>query len=291
MRLRNLNTFVKVARLGSFHAAAQQLHTTQPGVSARINALEEELGVTLFLRDKSGTRLSAKGVQLLPYAEKMLAISQEMKEQICDPQPQKGSIRIGVTDTLAHLWLTALLKHWQTQHPLISFELTSDVTQRLLDQLQQHELDLALVVEHYHSHPQLVSEPICSYPQKWVVSPALIGDAKIENVDDLAGYPILSFPRDTKPWDYLQELFRQQTQTPQFHTCGSVTNLLALTHQSVGVALLPAPLVEDAIATGELRELHISTEPPALNFAFCWRLNDERILPKLLADSGREIIT
>ena len=146
MRLRNLNTFVKVARLGSFHAAAQQLHATQPAISARIHALEEELGAQLFIRDKSGTRLSSRGTQLLPYAEKLLAISQEMKQQITDENPQKGTLRIGITDTLAHLYLSPLLQNWQQQHPLMSFELISDVTLTLTRQLQAHELDLALMV-------------------------------------------------------------------------------------------------------------------------------------------------
>ena len=95
MRLRNLNSFVKVARLGSFHAAANQLHATQPAISARINALEDELGAQLFVRDKSGTRLTPRGTQLLPYAEKLLAISQEMKQQIQEDSPQKGNLRIG----------------------------------------------------------------------------------------------------------------------------------------------------------------------------------------------------
>ncbi|WP_315982952.1 LysR family transcriptional regulator [Aliamphritea spongicola] len=66
MRIRNLNTFVKIARLGSFHAAAQHLHATQPAISARITALENELGAQLFIRDKSGTRLSPGAYSYCP---------------------------------------------------------------------------------------------------------------------------------------------------------------------------------------------------------------------------------
>ncbi|EAR61541.1 LysR family transcriptional regulator [Neptuniibacter caesariensis] len=291
MRLRNLQTFVAVARLGSFHAAAQQQHTTQPGVSARINALEEELGVQLFIRDKSGTRLSPKGVQLLPYAEKMLAIGQEMKEQLSEEQQQKGNIRIGIADTLAHLWLTRLLEHWQQQHPLLSFELNTDVSQRLIQQLSDHQLDLALIVDQPLSDTALVSEPLCSYPQKWVAAPDLITGDSVKDIEDLARYPILSFPRDTRPWEFLQSLFINRIEMPRFHTCGSVKGLLELTQQGLGIALLTAPLVDKQIASGELVELDISPNPPGLNFSFSWRLDDNRILPKLLADSGRGTIS
>ena len=69
MRIRNLSSFVKVARLGSFRAASVQLHVSQPAISARINALEDELGVSLFRRGKSGTDLTEKGSELLPLAE------------------------------------------------------------------------------------------------------------------------------------------------------------------------------------------------------------------------------
>ena len=45
VRIRNLNSFIKVATLGSFHGAATQLHASQPAISARIATLEEDLGV------------------------------------------------------------------------------------------------------------------------------------------------------------------------------------------------------------------------------------------------------
>lgn len=290
MRLRNLNTFVQVARLGSYHAAAQHLHTTQPGISARINALEEELGVQIFARDKSGTRLTAKGVQLLPYAEKILAISREMKDQLSDNQQQRGNIRIGIADTLAHLWLARLLEHWQEQHPLISFELTSDISQRLIQQLSDHQLDLAIIIDESTANPVLLSEPLCSYAQKWVAAPQLVAAAKITSVAELVQYPILSFPRNTQPWLFMQSLFADQIQIPQFHTSGSVSNLMAMTQQGMGIALLAEPLVAEELNSGRLLEINIPTPAPALNFSFSWRIDDDRILPKLLADSGRDMI-
>jgi len=290
MRLRNLNTFVTVARLGSFHAAAQQLHATQPAISARINALEDELGTQLLIRDKTGTRLSPRGTQLLPYAEKLLAISQEMKQQITEENPQKGTLRIGIADTLAHLWLSPLLKHWQEQHPLMSFELISDVTPTLIRQLKDYQLDLALMVADQISTPELVTEPLCSYPQHWVSAPQLLSGNQINSISGLSQYPILSFPRDTRPWDYLQQLFRSLEEMPVFHTCSSVANLLALTLQGVGVALLPEPIIRDALTRGSLIELKVGEQPPELAFCCSWRLDDDRILPRLLADSGRAIM-
>ena len=291
MRLRNLATFIKVARLGSFHAAAQQLHASQPAISARIIALEDELGVKLFSRDKSGTRITAWGNQLLPYAEKLLAISQEMKAQVSQDKPQKGTLRIGIADTLAHLWLSSLLKHWQEEYPLISFELTSDVTPTLIRQLQNHQIDLALMVAEQSIPPNLVIDPLCSYPQCWVAIPGhKLAKNAVCSLEDLSTSPILSFPRDSRPWHFLQQYFSALNEPPVIHTCSSVANLLTLVRQGVGIALLPAPLLERSLENGELVRLQIPAEPPELAFCYSWRLDDDRILPRLLADSSRAIM-
>ncbi len=290
MRIRNLNTFIKVARLGSFHAAAQHLHASQPAISARIAALEDELGVRLFQRDKSGTRLTARGTQLLPYAEKLVAISQEMKAQLQEGAPEKGSLRIGVADTLAQLWLAPLLEHWREQYPLMEFELTIDISLELWKQLQSHRLDLALMVVEDHS-ADLVTEPLCSYPQMWVRAPQLKIDLSPGAPDPLVQHPILSFPRQTRPWLYLQQLLRSLgDQQPMLHTCSSVANLLALAEQGSGIALLPEPLVAEQVREGRLVVIELDSQPPELEFCCSWRVDDDRILPRLLAETCREIV-
>jgi len=291
MRLRNLQTFVKVAHLGSFHAAALQLHATQPAISARIVALEDELGVQLFIRDKSGTRLSARGTQMLPYAEKLLAISQEMKNQLKQDTPDRGTLRIGISETLSHLWLSDLLAHWRQQHPLISFELISDITTTLIQQLEDHQLDLALMVSEQAHMPKLITEPLCSYQQHWVASPELVDSSKVLDLEALAELPILSFPRDTRPWNYLQQLFSNQKDDLVIHTCSSVASLLRLAEQGVGIVHLPVPVIEKALAEKRLVKVNVSQPPPDIDFCCAWRLDDDRIVPRLLAESGREIVT
>jgi len=294
MRIRNLMTFVKVAQLESFHAAARQLHATQPAISARIAALETELGVKLFIRDTGGTRLTARGKQLMPYVEKLLAISREMKNQVSGEVPETGIIKVGIADTLAYLWVAPLLSHWREQFPFIEFEIAVDISSNLHKQLQKHELDLALMVAREHS-PAIASQPLCSYEQCWVAAPSLLDDSPglISRLalDQLAGFPVLSFPRDTHPWQYLQDLFRPLSEArPMLHTCSSVESLLSLARQGVGITLLPRPLVEKSLQGEQLMELDVAAQPPNLDFSSGWRVDDDRILPRLLADSSREII-
>ncbi|WP_426415047.1 LysR family transcriptional regulator [Aestuariirhabdus sp. LZHN29] len=298
MRIRNLNSFIKVASLGSFHAAAQQLHASQPAISARIATLEEELGVQLFQRDKSGTRLTARGKQLLPYARKLVAVQEEMKAQLGDAAPQRGVVRVGVADTLAQLWIAPLLERWRQQFPLLQFEITTDLSHELWRALHEHELDLALMVTEQYSS-ELVVEPLSACLQCWVASPALGLDGS-DGLELLLRQPILSFPRNTRPWRYLQGLISSlghgdaaagSLEEPVLYTCSSVANLQALAEQGCGVALLPQPLVESALARGALERIALKPEPPELEFCCAWRLDDERLLPGLLAEEGRQLMS
>lgn len=293
MRIRNLMTFIKVAQLENFHEAARQLHATQPAVSARIAALESDLGVQLFVRDTGGTRLTARGQQLLPYAERLVSISREMKAQVTKSVPEHGTIKVGIADTLASLWLSELLQRWREEFPLIEFEVAIDVSIRLKKQLENHELDVVLMVAQDHS-PIIATQPLCSYTQCWVVAPALLENCQPPQpvtLDWLASQPILSFPRNTRPWQHLAQLFAAyKFQGPMLHTCSSVESLLKLVRQGLGVALLPRPLVDGLMQTGELVELEVEGPASTLEFCCAWRNDDDILLPRLLADSCRSII-
>jgi len=69
MNLRFIEAFVWVARLRSFRAASEKLHTTQTAISSRIASLESDFGVRLFERDKRTVTLTHSGEELLNYAE------------------------------------------------------------------------------------------------------------------------------------------------------------------------------------------------------------------------------
>jgi DNA-binding transcriptional LysR family regulator len=79
VRIDDVRTFLEVATTGSFSAAANRLHVTQPTVSARIQALEEELDRPLFVRGRAGARLSAAGTQFERYAVTLVQAWQQVR--------------------------------------------------------------------------------------------------------------------------------------------------------------------------------------------------------------------
>ena len=87
MDLKQISAFVWVAELGSFSAAAEKMHTTQPTISQRIAALEATLDVRLFERSSArGIRLTDKGQELLPLAQRMVDTSHVLREQLSSRQ-------------------------------------------------------------------------------------------------------------------------------------------------------------------------------------------------------------
>ena len=296
MRIRNLMTFLKVAEFESFHGAAKSMGATQPAISSRIAALEADLGVSLFRRDQGGTQLTSRGRQLLPYAKKMVHINTEMKFQLQQELNDAGTMRIGIADTLAQLWVGPLLKAWRNEFPHVEFEVVIDISDVLMRQISQHELDMVLMVAH-PSSDVLMSEHLCSYPQVWMASNSYISEQNLTleplNLLQLSHCSVLSFPRNTQPWRYLDSLFSTMGDArPMLHTCSTVSHLINLTEQGLGISLLPKPLADPLHEKGSMSVLPVADDirVPDLDFCCGWRIDDERLLPKLLAESARDII-
>lgn len=80
MTIDQLNTFLMVVTCRSFHGASKKLFLSQPSVTSRIQALEKELNVDLFIREGRGIRLSEQGEKLVPIAKRMLKMCNKAHE-------------------------------------------------------------------------------------------------------------------------------------------------------------------------------------------------------------------
>ena len=101
MELSDLLTFSTVARLGGITRAADELNTVQSNVTQRVKALEAEIGTALFERHSRGMTLTGAGRRLLPYAQRMTALSREAVLAARDDGEPKGPLSIGSMETTA----------------------------------------------------------------------------------------------------------------------------------------------------------------------------------------------
>ena len=117
MELTDLMTFSAVARTGGITRAAEELNTVQSNVTQRVKALEAEIGTALFERHSRGMTLTGAGRRLLPYAQRMAALSREAMLAARDDGEPKGPLAIGSMETTAAVRLPPLLAEFHRRYP------------------------------------------------------------------------------------------------------------------------------------------------------------------------------
>jgi len=148
VELRQLRYFLAVAERLHFGRAAESLHISQPSLSQQIRALEEELGVQLFVRNKRHVALTTDGEALLPYARRLVALADDVQEEFAERSGlRRGKIRLGATPTLGGHLLPRVIGGFFQSYPGLELTIVEDGSDRLARQLEQGNLDLALLVE------------------------------------------------------------------------------------------------------------------------------------------------
>jgi LysR family transcriptional regulator, cell division regulator len=151
MELTDLVTFSTVARLGGITRAADELNTVQSNVTQRVKALEAEIGTALFERHSRGMTLTGAGRRLLPYAQRMVALSREAVLAARDDGEPKGPLSIGSMETTAAVRLPALLADFHRRFPAVRLTLRTAPTADLVTAVLDGALDGAFVagpIEH-----------------------------------------------------------------------------------------------------------------------------------------------
>jgi DNA-binding transcriptional LysR family regulator len=145
MELSDLVTFSTVARLGGITRAADELNTVQSNVTQRVKALESEIGTALFERHSRGMTLTGAGRRLLPYAQRMAALSREAMLAARDDGEPKGPLSIGSMETTAAVRLPALLADFHRRFPAVRLTLRTSTTADLVAAVLDGTLDGAFV--------------------------------------------------------------------------------------------------------------------------------------------------
>ncbi len=146
METHQLRYFLAVAQTGRFTAAARQCNVSQPSLSVQVAKLEGELGGPLFERTRRGGKLTARGEVFLPRAK---AILQEMDEARSDAEAlsglSMGKVALGCMPTTGAHLLPPLLTAFRKAYPKIRVQLKEESSPGLAQDLEQGELELALV--------------------------------------------------------------------------------------------------------------------------------------------------
>jgi DNA-binding transcriptional LysR family regulator len=151
MELRNLITFIHVAELGSFTKAAEQLGYSQSTISFQIKQLEDELDCLLFERINHTITLTERGRELVSYAHKVRALTDDFKESLAKDEGCVGHIHIVTPDSVCEDMLYSNYADFHSKYPGISIKFTTADTTVMFDMLDHNEAD-AIITLDSHSY-------------------------------------------------------------------------------------------------------------------------------------------
>jgi LysR family transcriptional activator of glutamate synthase operon len=146
MELRQLQYFIEVAKREHVTEAAHTLHVAQSAVSRQIANLEDELGVPLFIREGRSVKLTPVGKIFLQHAKMAIQEIENAKQKIKEfLDPERGTIRVGFTSSLAAHTLPTVISAFRARYPDIGYQLRQGANKQLIESVISGEIDLAFL--------------------------------------------------------------------------------------------------------------------------------------------------
>lgn len=266
MRIRNLDTFYWIANLGSFRAAAEKLNLTQPAISARIQVLEQDLGLEVFVREVRNAELTPHGRRLLPYAERLMALEQDVLSAFSSSTTVEQTIRVGASETIVSTWLPDFLGHLNQTRGGLSFDLVVDATDNLRNALVAREIDLAFLMGPV-AEVSITNHDICAYEMIFAAADHIANQFTVWGLRDIADQPILTFANNTKPSRQIRELLAPHAATTvDMTTSASLGAIIRLAKSGLGICAVPKAVITAELAAGQLVELTTAIDLPTISF-------------------------
>ena len=197
MKIQQLRYLSEVARQDlSISAAAEALHTSQPGVSRQIMELEDELGIEIFVRrGKRLVGITEPGRAVLAIAERMLAEAANLKRAGAEFANEKlGTLTIATTHTQARYALPKAVAALKRRYPDVQLVIHQGNPTQICEMVLRGEADFAIATEQIAHFPDLVSLPCYQWNRCIVVPPRHpLTRAKPLTLEEVAKYPIVTY--------------------------------------------------------------------------------------------------
>lgn len=263
MLLSHLEALVETARQRNLSRAATVLHVTQPALTARLHALEAELGMSLFTRGRRGMALTDAGRAFLPYAERALTAVDDGASMLAElKRGGAGELVLGAAPAISTYVLPRLLVRFTDRHPRVRLSVRTGHSEEILEMVLRREVDLGLVRE--LRHPDIESRPL--YDDELVLvaeaNHPLAAHGVVEPAA-MASVRLILFDRTSSYYDLTNAYFRAAGASASgVMELDNIDAAKQMVGQGLGIALLPRTAVADELADGRLRAIAIRGAQP-----------------------------
>ncbi|MFB3814695.1 MAG: LysR family transcriptional regulator [Terriglobales bacterium] len=258
MDLFQIETFLTVAREGSFSRAAKKLYRTQPAVSQTVRKLEQELGEALFDRSSREGILTDAGRVLQDYAEKLLNLRSEAMTALTElRQMHRGHLIIAANEFTC-LYLLPVVDEFRRLHPMIKVTVQRSLARRIPNELLNHNAELGVITFH-PDDPALRSVVVYRDDLAFVVPPRHpLATAKQVSLHQLAAEYFVAHNVPSPFRDKVLETFqRRKIPLNMDVELPSIEAIKKFVARGNGVALLPGICVQEEVARGQLVRISI----------------------------------
>ena len=222
--------FYYVARYCNFTKAAHALHNSQPNITRAMNALEQEIQCTLFVRTNRGVQLTPEGQQLYVRVSAAMTQLQAAEDELTKSASlEYGSISIGASEIALNIYLLHRLRQFHIDYPKVRLKIANHSTPQAIQSLKSGEIDFAVVTT-----PLTVTSPLIQVNLQ-PFQDILVGGTtfrplqqKILSISELKNYPFI----------------------------------LPLVKNELGLAFLPEPMVTDALQNNSVVSLKLREALP-----------------------------
>jgi len=236
----DLRVFEAVARLGGMNKAALELNTVQSNVTARIKALEDQLGVAIFDRTNRGATLTDAGRRLLPYALKVARLLEDARQAALDDGTPAGALVVGSLETTAALRLSPVPSAFAAAYPAVDLSLRTGTSSELVEHVLDGRVEGAFVCGPVH-HPELAAEVF--FREELVILTA----PEVGDFEALAGRPNFKIVVLRSGCSYRLQLetilARRGIVNVRRLEFGTLEAIISCVSAGLGVTLLPKALI------------------------------------------------
>lgn len=270
MELRTLRYFVTVAEEANITHAAEKLHMSQPPLSHQMQLLEQELGVTLFLRGKRRLQLTEEGTLLLRRARELLDLEEKVRLEIQEMKNgMSGTLYLGMVEGrapyLAARWITG----FQEEYPGVRYQLWNGSTDDVLERVDKGLADLAVIATPYDAE-RLNALPVGEEP--WVAMiprrhPLAQCPGDEIPLASLKGEPLIVPARPSRVESIRQWFGSVGLEPNLLCTTSNYLDAVALSEQGAGISIFP----QTTYTPNDMVVSKIITQPRRqVNYVLVW---------------------
>jgi DNA-binding transcriptional LysR family regulator len=250
--------FLEVARRGNLSRAAEALYVSQPTLTARLQALETDLGEQLFVRTRRGMRLTEAGEAFLPYAEHAIQAIEGGRERLVElRRGTVGKLVLGAPSTVSTYTLPELLARFAEEHPDVRLTVMTGTSEEILELVLHDRIQLGLM--RALGHPEVEAMPVYSDSLLLVVNPSHRLAGRKVRLAELGGEPLVLFGRSSSYRAFTEAVFRQAGVMPD--SVLELDNIEAakkMVEHGIGISLVPDSAVRGELASGALAVVDVT---------------------------------